>query len=191
MIKNSIKVLMVLLLVIGLTSFANAQRLQGSVTGKVTDTEGNPLPGCTITLEGPNMQGQMTFVSTETGTYRFPAVPPGEKYQLTFEMPGFKTLVRTDLIVGVGKATTINITLEMSTLEEEVTVVGESPTVDVKVSKTAVNYSKSYIYNIPMARDLYSVLNSMPGAVSEGVTYRRTSYILVEPSAVTSIRSTA
>ncbi len=177
MIKNSIKILMVLLLVIGLTSIANAQRLQGSVNGKVSDAEGNALPGCTITLEGPNMQGQMTFVSTDTGTYRFPAVPPGEGYQLTFEMPGFKTVVRKGLRVNVGKATAINITLDMSALEEEVTVIGESPTVDVKVSKTSVNYSKSYIYNIPMARDLYAVLNSMPGAVSENVSYRRTSYM--------------
>jgi hypothetical protein len=168
---------MVLLLVIGLTSLANAQGLQGSVSGKVSDTEGNPLPGCTITLEGPNLQGQMTFVSTETGIYRFPAVPPGEGYQVTFEMPGFKTVIRKGLRVSVGKATAINITLEMSTLEEEVTVVGESPTVDVKVSKTSVNYSKSFIYNIPMARDLYDVLNSMPGAVSEDVSYRRTSYM--------------
>jgi hypothetical protein len=177
LIKNSIKFLMVLLLIIGLTSIANAQRLQGSVTGKVSDTEGNALPGCTITLEGPSMQGQMTFVSTENGSYRFPSVMPGSDYQLTFEMPGFKTVVRTGLNVSVGKATSINITLEMSTLEEEVTVVGESPTVDVKVSKTSVNYSKSYIYNIPMARDLYAVLNSMPGSVSEDVSYRRTSYM--------------
>jgi hypothetical protein len=92
-------------------------------------------------------------------------------------MPGFQTTIRQGLRVSIGKATTINITLEMSALEEEVTVVGESPTVDVKTSKTAVNYSKSYIYNIPMSRDLYDVLNSMPGSVSEGVTYRRTSYI--------------
>ena len=177
MIKNSIKILMVLLVMIGLTSLANAQGLQGSISGKVSDAEGNPLPGCTITLEGPNLQGQMTFVSPESGTYRFPAVPPGEGYQITFEMPGFKTVIRKGLRVSVGKSTAINITLEMSALEEEVTVIGESPTVDVKVSKTSVNYSKSYIYNIPMARDLYDVLNSMPGAVSEDVSYRRTSYM--------------
>jgi hypothetical protein len=169
---------MVVLLTVGLTSLANAQgRQQGSITGKVSDTEGNALPGCTITLEGPNLQGQMTFVSTETGAYRFPSVPPGEDYQVTFEMPGFKTMVRQGLKVSISKDTHVNITLEMSTLEEEVTVVGESPTVDVKVSKTSVNYSKSYIYNIPMSRDLYAVLNSMPGSVSEDVSYRRTSYM--------------
>ncbi|MGD2246488.1 MAG: carboxypeptidase regulatory-like domain-containing protein, partial [Candidatus Aminicenantes bacterium] len=178
MIKNLIKTFLVLLLAFGLTSFLGAQgQLAGSVEGKVVDDEKNPLPGCTVILEGPNLLGQMSFVTTDTGSYRFPAVPPGENYQLTFEMPGFKTTIRQGLNVSIGKATTINITLEMSALEEEVTVIGESPTVDVKTSKTAVNYSKSYIYNIPMSRDLYDVLNSMPGSVSEGVTYRRTSYV--------------
>jgi hypothetical protein len=96
---------MVLLLVIGFMSITNAQgRLQGSVNGKVSDTDGNSLPGCTITLEGPNIQGQMTFVLTETGSYRFPSVPPGSDYQLTFEMPGFTTIVRPGLKVSVGKS---------------------------------------------------------------------------------------
>jgi hypothetical protein len=92
-------------------------------------------------------------------------------------MPGFKTVCRKGLKVSVGKSTNITIALEMSELEEEVTVIGESPTVDVKVSKTAVNYSKTYIYNIPMARDLYDILNATPGSISEGVSYRRTSFI--------------
>lgn len=79
--------------------------------------------------------------------------------------------------VHVGKATEVNVTLQMAALEEEVTVIGESPTVDVKQSKTAINYSKNFIYNIPMSRDLYDVLNAVPGSVTEGVSYRRTSYI--------------
>lgn len=165
-------------LTVGLTTFAHAQaRLQGSVTGKIIDNEGNPLPGCTITLEGPALQGQMTFVSADSGAFRFPSVPPGEDYRLTFAMPGFKTVVRQGIIVSLGRVTNIDITMEMSALEEEVTVVGESPTVDVKASKSSVNYSKSYIYNIPMSRDLYDVLNAMPGSVSENVSYRRTSYM--------------
>jgi hypothetical protein len=108
------------------------QRLTGSITGTVIDNEGNPLPGCTITLSGPTMQGQQSFVTSETGTFRFPAVPPGSEYTCTFEMPGFKTIVQPGLIVSVGKATNTSITMELSSLQEEVTVVAESPTVDVK-----------------------------------------------------------
>jgi len=176
--KGLIKTLMVLFLVFSLVSSLSAQqRLTGTISGKITDTEGNSLPGVTVIVKGPALQGRMTFVTTEAGTFRFPSLPPGSDYSLTLEMPGFKTLIRKGLAVHVGKATSVSLVMEMSTLEEEVTVVAESPAVDVKSSKTAINYSKNFIYNIPMSRDLYDVLNSIPGSVSEEVSYRRTSYI--------------
>jgi len=178
LIKKSMKILLVALIAVGLTSFLGAQgKLTGSITGKVIDSEGIALPGCNVTVEGPALLGQATFVTTETGSFRFPALPPGSDYTLTIEMSGFKTIVRKSLRVSVAKTTSISIAMEISAIEEEITVVGESPTVDVKSSKTAVNYSKDFIYNIPMSRDLYDVLNSMPGSVSEGVSYRRTSYV--------------
>lgn len=169
---------MVALLTIGLASFLGAQgKLTGTISGTVLDSEGNALPGCTVTVTGIALQGKMTFVTTEAGAFRFPALPPGTGYTLTLEMPGFKTVVRKGLNVSIGKATSITINMEVTAIEEEVTVIGISPTVDVKTSKTSVNYSKNYIYNIPIARDLYDVLNSIPGSVSEDVSYRRTSYI--------------
>ena len=173
-----IRISLLIIIIIGFASFLNAQgKLTGSITGKVVDTDDNPLPGCSVTIEGPALQGTVSFVCTAQGNFRFPAVPPGEGYQCTFEMPGFKTIVRKGLKVSVGKATNVTMTLEMSALEEEIVVIGESPTVDVKVSKTAVNYSKTYIYNIPLARDLYDVLNATPGSISDDVSFRRTSYI--------------
>lgn len=178
--KNPSRIFLWGILVFCLVAFVNAQvKLTGSVTGKVLDVEKNPLPGCTVTIEGPALQGTMSFVTTTEGHFRFPAVPPGADYQCTFEMPGFNTVFRKGLIVNVGKSTNIAIILEMSTLQEEVTVVGKSPTVDVKVSKTAINYSKYFIHNIPMARDLYSVLNSIPGSIpaSSVTSSFRTSHI--------------
>jgi hypothetical protein len=175
--RKSLKVLMAALFVIGLTSILCAQGQTGALNGKVVDNEGNALPGVTVTVEGTALLGKVAYVTTEAGAFRFPSLPPGSGYQLTLELPGFNTIVRKGLFVSVGKATAVTVTMAMATLEEEITVVGESPTVDVKTSKTAVNFSKSFIYNIPMARDLYDVLNSIPGSISEDVTYRRTSYI--------------
>jgi len=173
-----IKFSAVLFFCFGLVSFLGAQgKLTGSINGKVVDSEGNPLPGVTVTVQGPALQGKMSFVTTQSGLFRFPSLLPGSDYQLTFELSGFKTVIRKGLKVSVGKTTTVSIQMEMSALEEEVTVVAESPVVDVKSSKTTVNYSKDFIYNVPMARDLYDVLNSIPGSVSEGVSYRRTSFI--------------
>jgi hypothetical protein len=177
--KKIIKVSLILLLAFGLTSTSLAQgRQTGSISGTVVDTEGNLLPGCTVTLSGPKLLGTITYVTSEMGKFRFPSVAPGRDYQVKVELPGFKTTIRTNLIVSVAKATIVTITMEITTIEEEVTVTAASPVVDIETSKVSVSYTTDFLANIPMSRDLYGIQNSIPGAISEGVDYRRTSSIL-------------
>jgi hypothetical protein len=177
--KKIFKVSLILLLAFGLTSTSLAQgRQTGSISGTVVDTEGNLLPGCTVILSGPKLLGTITYVTSEMGKFRFPSVAPGRGYELKAELPGFKTTIRKDLIVSVAKSTSVKIVLEITTLEEEVTVVAASPVVDIETSKVSVSYTSDFIASIPMSRDLYGIQNSIPGAISEGVDYRRTSSIL-------------
>jgi hypothetical protein len=164
--------------VLGSLSVLNGQqRLDGSIVGKVVDAGNQALPGVTVTIEAEVMPHPLTFITTAAGIFRFPALPPGDDYALTFEVLGFKRITRRGLRVSVGKTTSVSIIMELRGLEEAVTVVGFSPIVDVRSSKTSVNYTRDLIYHIPMSRDLYDVLNSIPGAVSENADYRRTSFI--------------
>ncbi|MFQ6069155.1 MAG: carboxypeptidase regulatory-like domain-containing protein [Candidatus Aminicenantales bacterium] len=176
--KKLFNIFLLTLLTVLLVSFSFAQRQTGSIHGLVQDEEQTPLPGATVTCSGPALLGTLTYVTGQSGKFRFPALPPGEDYQLKVEMPGFKTTIRKGLIVNVGKTTEITITLEVATIEEEVTVTAESPVVDTESSKVFVSYSSDFLANIPMARDLYDIQNSVPGAISEGRDYRRTSSIL-------------
>ncbi len=176
MSKKLLKSLFILALCIGFVSTTYAQRTTGSIKGIVTDNEGNPLPGVTLTASADVLMGIQTYVTTDTGSYRFPSLPPGW-YTVTAEMPGFKTITRSQIEVRVGMTVTINVTMEMTTIEEEVTVTAASPVVDVEQTKLAVVMDKELLKNIPMARDLYDIVNSAPGAVSENVTYRRTSSV--------------
>src|SRR6187397_1442451 len=63
----------------------------GTIQGRVADSSGAVLPGVTVTATSPSALGAQTTVTSETGNYRFPAVPPGN-YELTFELAGFNTL---------------------------------------------------------------------------------------------------
>ena len=176
--KKFIRILIIICFVIGFTSIIKAQaRLTGSIIGKIIDTEGNNLPGVVVTVEGPALQGQIIFVTSDNGIFRFPSLPPGIDYTLILEMPGFKNINQKGLKVSAGKTISLLITMEMSDLEEEVTIESESPSIDVRTSKSSISYSKNFIYNIPMNRDLYDVINSIPGSVSEGESYKRNFYI--------------
>ena len=60
----------------------------GTVEGSVTDQSGAPLPGVTVSLASPALQGSRTAVTGSDGRYRFPALSPG-RYEVTATLSGF------------------------------------------------------------------------------------------------------
>src|SRR5262249_27866590 len=64
----------------------------GAINGKVTDATGAVLPGVTVAITSPAMQGTRTDVTKDDGAYRFSAIPPGE-YQVTYELSGFEKVI--------------------------------------------------------------------------------------------------
>ena len=87
------------------------------------------------------MQGSRTTVTGADGTYRMPAIPPGT-YKLTFELAGFGTVVREGVIVGLGFTATINSDMKVASLQETVTVSGQSPVVDVTSTTSATTFAE-------------------------------------------------
>ncbi len=171
--KQKSKLVFSLLLFALVASPVFSQQQTGTIRGIITDPDGNPLPGVTVSVSSEALMGTQSYVSTETGAFRFPALPPGT-YKLTAEMAGFKTYTRENIIVRVGMTVTIDFSMEVAAVEEEITITAASPTVDVQSTKIAVVMDNQLLKNLPLARDLYDIMTAAPGAVSEGVTYRRT-----------------
>ena len=112
-----------------LAARAPAQGLS-DMRGTVADTSGGSLPGVTVTITN---QASGTFreaISNADGSWYVPGLTPGT-YQVSAELSGFKRFVRRDLVVAVGNTTTVPISMELGTLEETITVTGESPIIDV------------------------------------------------------------
>ncbi len=151
-----------------LASTAMAQLTNGNINGRVADSSGAVVPGVSVTLKSPAIQGEQTAVSDEAGNYRFILLPPGG-YSLKFELPGFKTLIREEVIVSVGKTTTINAGLEVATSSETVTVTGESPVVDVTAATMGVNFDQTVLKSVLGPRDQWAVLATTPGIRMTGV----------------------
>src|SRR5712692_5156059 len=133
----------------------------GAINGKVTDATGGVMPGVTVTIASASMQGVRTVVTNEEGTYRFPAIPPGE-YTITYELAGFSTVLREGIRVGLGFTATVNTELRVASLTETVTVSGQSPVVDVTSTKTATNFDAKELASLPSARDFWSILAAAP-----------------------------
>jgi hypothetical protein len=133
----------------------------GAINGKVSDATGGVMPGVTVTIASPSMQGVRTAVTDPDGTYRFPAIPPGE-YKITYELAGFSTVNREGIRVGLGFTATVNTELKVASLTETVTVSGQSPVVDITSTKTATNFDAKELASLPSARDFWAILAAAP-----------------------------
>jgi hypothetical protein len=133
----------------------------GTIIGRVTDAQGAVLPGVVITASSPSMIGVQTSVTSETGNYRFPAVPPGA-YALTYELTGFNTVKREGIQVALGFTANVNVELALAALQETVTVTGESPVIDMSTTRVQQNFKLEQLQSIPNARDMWSLLAVTP-----------------------------
>src|SRR5262249_32096762 len=75
---------------LSLHRIALAQAGTASVLGDVKDQQGATLPGATVTLTSLDTGAVRTTVTTQSGTYRFVAIPPG-LYSVKVELTGFRT----------------------------------------------------------------------------------------------------
>jgi outer membrane receptor protein involved in Fe transport len=145
-------------------AYAQVSATTGAINGKVSDATGGVLPGVTVTVTSPAMQGTRTAVTDDSGDFRFPAVPPGD-YRITYELTGFGTVVREGVRVGLGFTATVNAEMKVASLQETVTVSGESPVVDVTATTTSTNFSQERLAALPNARDFWTVLAAAPAII--------------------------
>ena len=126
----------IVLCLTGTVAFAQTGQNFGELVGKAADDQGAILPGVTVTLTGPAVMGAQTAMTNERGGFRFPAVPSGT-YKVTFQLQGFATLVRDGVVVPVRQTVTLDAALKVATLQESVTVTGQSPIVDWRTRRSA------------------------------------------------------
>jgi hypothetical protein len=140
-----------------------AQSQTGAITGRATDTSGGALPGVTVSITSPNMiGGARTSVTDAEGVYRFTALPGGV-YVVTFDLPGFNTLIIEGVQVNAGATMTINGRMDVASLQETVTVTSQAPTIDLEAAQVAVNWDQQKLDDIPYSRSLTGLVALIPG----------------------------
>ena len=156
-------------LLAGWATAASAQVVLGGLRGAVVDAQGLTLPGVTVTATAPEMLGPQTGVTNESGEYRLFNLPPGT-FTLTAELTGFATFRREGILIRTGSTFQVDITMQLSTLQETVTVTGDSPMIEVDKASNVLNIDGEFQRLMPIqARRNYSdFLELTPGVISRG-----------------------
>jgi hypothetical protein len=141
---------------------------QAAITGVVRDASGGVLPGVTVAAASPVLIEKVRSVVTDaSGQYRIVDLRPGV-YSVTFELPGFSTVKREGVELSGTFVATINADLKVGTLEETITVTGESPVVDVQSTRSQQIIDKDVIAAIPSSRNVNGIQSIIPGIAQEG-----------------------
>src|SRR5690348_8141378 len=159
------------LLVVGLGLLASApgwaQNVNSRLTGTAKDAQGAVLPGVTVTATSPALIGSQVTVTQANGTYLFPSLPSGT-YTLKFELQGFQPFARQNIVLALGQTLTVDGTLQVASLKENVTVTAESPVVDTQSTAVGNTMDTAKLIGVPSSSDLWGALAQAPGVRMTG-----------------------
>ncbi len=162
------KISLGLLLLLAVMTVGYAQSSQtGTLMGVVSMEDGVTIPGVTVNLSSPAlMVGKMTAVTNENGVYRFANLPVGN-YELSFQLEGFRPVIRKDIRVVALQTFTVNASLRQESLQEAIVVTGQSPTVDTQRQTRAANFDVQFLKSLPAPRNLGNFVNMAPGMTGD------------------------
>ena len=132
----------------------------GEIRGTVVDARGGGLPGATVDVTSPSLQGSRTTVTGTGGSFQLPALPPGA-YKVTVTLAGFGKAEQLTQ-VRLDATATVAVTLQVAATEQ-IVVTGEAPVVDVSTTTGGTNYGSSVIDRLPVGRNYTDIVKSNPG----------------------------
>jgi hypothetical protein len=136
---------------------------QASITGVVRDTSGAVLPGVTVETASPALIEKVrSGVTDGSGRYRIEELRPGT-YSVTFTLPGFAVVRREGVQLTGTFVATVNAELQVGTLEETITVTGETPIVDVQSTVRQRVLDQEILEVLPASRAPGAMAGLMPG----------------------------
>jgi hypothetical protein len=164
------------LVFLGVASFG--QTFTSSISGVVTDPSGATVAGAHVQLKNIGTNDIRETASQPNGAYQFSNLQPGT-YQLTVTATGFKTYVKTGLILQANVAASVNVPLELGTTQQRVEVSGSAVLVDTESANNSVTLDSHLIESLPNSyRNPLNFVFALAGTTEaqSGMTSRSTSF---------------
>jgi hypothetical protein len=145
---------------------ALSQILYGSVVGVVKDPQGAHIPGVTVTVTSKETGLTREVTTDSQGSYNIVNVLPGS-YDVKISLQGFREFVRSDVPVTIGNISRVDVTLEVGTLTETVTVASEASLLQTDKSDVSTELKSDTITQVPLNRfrNYQALVNLVPGTM--------------------------
>src|SRR5947209_3582994 len=150
-------------------SYSQATTAFAQLNGTVRDTSGGFVAKASIALREVDTNREYTAVSNETGFYVVPNLPPG-RYELSIEYKGFAKYTQTGIVLSVGQAATIDVTLKIASGGEKVVVTMETPVIEPTRTEVSQVIATQQIESLPISGRLFTDFALLSPGVATGRT---------------------
>ena len=163
------------ILLVFISAGASAQSIErGSITGTITDPNGDRMPGVNVMLTSTELGATSETMTDANGRYRFVALLPST-YTVAASIEGFSTARQEDIELTVGKTLSVDLAMELGSVEDVIIVEG-SPLIDVRSSTLqTTELNNEILMDVPSGRSIRSVVQLAPGIHSENAEGRQPS----------------
>ena len=145
----------------------HAQSTLGSIAGVVRDATGGALIHATVKVINESTGVPSSAAVSADGAYRATQLQPGF-YTITAESEGFKQAELRGIKVDVGGTVTQDVSLEIGSLTETISVVGQTNLVETTSGRVGTTVQVDHVLEMPLAdRNVFSLVNLVPGAFSK------------------------
>jgi hypothetical protein len=149
MLRRVFCLALAVLFVLSITAQAQESASSG-ITGQVIDSSKAAVPGATVTVINTGTNAQRVTQSDPEGRFSVPNLPPAT-YSLRIELSGFQTAEIKELILRNGEIAKPTVTIGLATVAETITVVGESPLLQVTNASVSQTITQKQIEDLPVA----------------------------------------
>ena len=156
-------VCVMLALTVGVSSRVYAQVAGATLTGTVTDASSSGVPNAKVSIKNRATGVAREITTDSAGVYSAPNLLPGI-YDITVAASGFSTSVQTGLTLTVGASQSLNISLKIGQLSEQVAVTGIAPDVQLASSTLSAEVDSITEHELPLnGRDWTQLATLQPG----------------------------
>jgi hypothetical protein len=167
--RATVRVFACLLMLLGAASHVWSQGFQGNVRGAVKDS-GGVIPGAEVVLTNEGTNVARTTTTNEAGEYNFPNLAPGT-YSLKVSLQGYKAYQQAGVRVGTQQFLTLDVMLELGTVQETVTVTGQAPLIETSNASTGTVLDSQDLQTLPSpGRAAFLIGTTVPTVIPTGDT---------------------
>lgn len=126
-----------------------SQTFTGTMSGKVTDTNGAIVSGATVKITQVGTNRSQSIVTNNDGEFLAPQLTPGN-YTVQVEANNFKVLNKTDVVLETQQTLRMNLVLEAGNIDEQVTISSETPAINTETSSKGEVITPRQVADLPL-----------------------------------------